>query len=367
MEINNTKGPAVVISASGMADAGRIKHHLRHNLWREGASIVFVGFQAQGTTGRKIVDGAQKVRIFNEEIVVKAKIFTINGFSAHAGQSQLLEWLGHFKTQGLQIFLIHGEYSAQKELASLIKSRFGIEVAIPDYLEEVTLEVGRELERVAHPEQATPRIDWGFLISDMETRLAQLRERRGRMEAKAWVEQTEAPGSSPRGEPGYRRDRLRDMMTMETDEKWMRLALEEAFLAGESDEVPVGAVIVRGEELLARAHNSPITLNDPSAHAEVLAIRQAASLLGNYRLAGTTLYVTLEPCLMCAGAILQARIGRIVFGAADPKGGAVVSLYRLFDDRRLNHTVAVTEGVLRGACTEILSGFFRAKRLISPP
>jgi len=191
MEINSTKGAAVVISASGMADAGRIKHHLRHNLWREGASIVFVGFQAQGTTGRKIVDGAQKVRIFNEEVVVKARIFTINGFSAHAGQSQILDWLGHFRTQGLQVFLVHGEYSAQKELASLIKSRFGIEAAIPDYLEEVTLEAGRELERVAHPEQATPRIDWSYLISDMETRLAQLRERRGKMEAKAWLEQTE--------------------------------------------------------------------------------------------------------------------------------------------------------------------------------
>jgi metallo-beta-lactamase family protein len=191
MEINNTKGPAIVISASGMANAGRIKHHLRHNLWREGASIVFVGFQAQGTTGRKIVDGAQKVRIFNEEVVVKAKIFTINGFSAHAGQSQLLDWLSHFRTQGLQVFLIHGEYSAQKALASLIKSRFGIEAAIPDYLEEVTLELGRVLERVAHPEQATPRIDWGFLITDMETRLAQLRGRRSQMETKAWLEQTE--------------------------------------------------------------------------------------------------------------------------------------------------------------------------------
>jgi tRNA(adenine34) deaminase len=154
---------------------------------------------------------------------------------------------------------------------------------------------------------------------------------------------------------------------METDEKWMRLALEEAFLAREEDEVPVGAVIVRGEELLVRAHNSPITLNDPSAHAEILVIREAASLLGNYRLAGTTLYVTLEPCLMCAGAILHARIERIVFGAADPKGGAVVSLYRLFDDQRLNHTVAVTEGILRETCAEILSGFFHAKRLISPP
>ena len=154
---------------------------------------------------------------------------------------------------------------------------------------------------------------------------------------------------------------------METDEKWMRLALEEAFLARKSEEVPVGAVIVRGEELLAQAHNSPITLNDPSAHAEILAIRRAAALLGNYRLAGTTLYVTLEPCLMCAGAILHARIGRVVFGAADPKGGVVVSLYRLFDDRRLNHKVAVTEGIHREACVEILSGFFRAKRLISPP
>jgi tRNA(adenine34) deaminase len=154
---------------------------------------------------------------------------------------------------------------------------------------------------------------------------------------------------------------------METDEKWMRLALEEAVLALESEEVPVGAVIVRGEQLLAQAHNSPITLNDPSAHAEILAIRRAAAVLGNYRLAGTTLYVTLEPCLMCAGAILHARIGRIVFGAADPKGGSVVSLYRLFDDRRLNHTVAVTEGILQEACAEILSGFFRAKRLISSP
>jgi tRNA(adenine34) deaminase len=154
---------------------------------------------------------------------------------------------------------------------------------------------------------------------------------------------------------------------METDEKWMGLALEEAFLAGEAEEVPVGAVIVRGEALLARAHNSPITLDDPSAHAEVLAIRRAAALLANYRLAGTTLYVTLEPCLMCAGAILQARIERIVFGAADPKSGAVVSLYHLFDDRRLNHNVAVTEGILREACAEIISGFFRTKRLISAP
>jgi tRNA(adenine34) deaminase len=150
------------------------------------------------------------------------------------------------------------------------------------------------------------------------------------------------------------------------DEKWMRVALAEAALGAGEGEVPVGAVIVRGGQLLARAHNRPIALNDPAAHAEVLAIRQAAAAAGNYRLVGTTLYVTIEPCLMCAGAILQARIGRVVFGAADPKGGAVVSLYRLFEDGRLNHAVAVSQGTLAEACTEILSGFFREKRLASP-
>ncbi len=151
------------------------------------------------------------------------------------------------------------------------------------------------------------------------------------------------------------------------DEKWMRLALEEAALAASAGEVPVGAVIIGGEEILARGHNSPIALSDPSAHAELLAIRRAAAALGNYRLTGTTLYITLEPCLMCAGAIIQARIGRIVFGAADPKNGAAVSLYRLFEDPRLNHSVEVTGGVLREECAEILSGFFREKRLVSRP
>ena len=191
MAINSSVGPAVVISASGMADAGRVKHHLRHNIWREGASIVFVGFQAQGTTGRKIIDGARKVRLFNEEVIVRAKIFTINGFSSHAGQSQLLDWLGHFRTKGLQVFLIHGEYTAQQELAGLIRSRFGLPVSIPDYLDEITLEAGREPARMEYPEKAAPRIDWGFLLADMESRLAQLKERRGQVEAKAWVEQTE--------------------------------------------------------------------------------------------------------------------------------------------------------------------------------
>lgn len=151
---------------------------------------------------------------------------------------------------------------------------------------------------------------------------------------------------------------------MDRDEQWMRLALEEARLAQEAGEVPVGAALVRGDELLARAHNSPITMNDPSAHAEILALRSAAARLGNYRLGGTTLYVTLEPCLMCSGALIHARVERLVFGAADPKGGAAVSVHRVFEDRRLNHTVAVTAGVLREACAEILSGFFQAKRLL---
>jgi len=153
----------------------------------------------------------------------------------------------------------------------------------------------------------------------------------------------------------------------ETDERWMRLALEEAALAREAGEVPVGAVLVRGEALIARAHNRPIGLNDPTAHAEILAIRQAAAAAGNYRLTGTTLYVTVEPCPMCAGAILQARIERVVFGTRDPKAGAAVSLCRILDDGRFNHVVTVREGALREACAEILSGFFRGKRLTSRP
>ncbi|MFZ3114390.1 MAG: MBL fold metallo-hydrolase [Syntrophales bacterium] len=189
--INNTPGAAIVISASGMAHAGRIKHHLRHNLWRPGASVIFVGFQAQGTTGRKIVDGANKVRIFQEEIAVKAKIFTINGFSAHAGQSQLLDWLSHFKNPHMQIFLIHGERDTQKLFAEKIREHFNFQIFIPDYLEEVTLKPGYELERVKHPEKATPRINWDFILADLEAKFARLQERKPALEAKAWVEQTD--------------------------------------------------------------------------------------------------------------------------------------------------------------------------------
>lgn len=150
---------------------------------------------------------------------------------------------------------------------------------------------------------------------------------------------------------------------MDRDEEFMRLALAEAEKALLAGEVPVGAVIVRGGEVIASAHNGPVGLKDPSAHAEILTLRRAAAAEGNYRLAGATLYVTIEPCLMCAGALIHARVSRLVFGASDPKGGAVVSLYGVLQDARLNHRVDVTGGVLREACSEILSRFFREKRL----
>lgn len=150
---------------------------------------------------------------------------------------------------------------------------------------------------------------------------------------------------------------------MGRDEHFMRLALAEAGKALAAGEVPVGAVVVSGDEVVASACNGPVGLRDPSAHAEILALRRAAATGGNYRLVGTTLYVTLEPCIMCAGALVHARVSRLVFGAADPKGGAVVSLYRLLEDGRLNHRVEVTGGVLAVECGEILSRFFREKRL----
>ncbi|MFA4915839.1 MAG: tRNA adenosine(34) deaminase TadA [Syntrophales bacterium] len=149
---------------------------------------------------------------------------------------------------------------------------------------------------------------------------------------------------------------------MESDDIFIRLALEEARLAYAKGEIPVGAVLTSGETILAKAHNNSISMKDPSAHAEILAMRKAAEITGNYRLVGTTLYVTLEPCIMCAGTIIQARISRLVFGASDPKAGGVVSLYRLLCDKRLNHVVEVAEGIQREACTEILSRFFREKR-----
>ena len=142
----------------------------------------------------------------------------------------------------------------------------------------------------------------------------------------------------------------------------MQIALEEARAALEENEVPIGAVIARGREVLARAHNQREQLRDPTAHAEMIAITQAAAALGSWRLEDCTLYVTLEPCPMCAGAIVQARIPLVVYGAADPKAGAVHSLYRLLDDSRLNHRAEMVSGVLAEACGEILTRFFQKQR-----
>ncbi|MCA9237378.1 MAG: tRNA adenosine(34) deaminase TadA [Planctomycetales bacterium] len=146
------------------------------------------------------------------------------------------------------------------------------------------------------------------------------------------------------------------------DDRFMQMALAEARIAADEDETPVGAVIVHDGVVIAAAHNQREQLHDPTAHAEMIAITQAAEALGNWRLSGCTLYVTLEPCPMCAGAIVQARIPRVVYGADDPKAGAARSLYELLNDPRLNHRCDVTHGVLAEPCGEVLRQFFRAKR-----
>lgn len=153
----------------------------------------------------------------------------------------------------------------------------------------------------------------------------------------------------------------------EADEKWMRRALALAEAAATRGEVPVGAVLTKEDSVLASAGNSPISLNDPTAHAEMLALREAAARIGNYRLPGTTLYVTLEPCIMCMGAIIHARVSRLVFGALDPKTGAVQSCYSIGSDGRLNHSLEITSGVLQDDCSIILKEFFRHKRLTNNP
>ncbi|MFO7497565.1 MAG: tRNA adenosine(34) deaminase TadA [Desulfobacterales bacterium] len=143
----------------------------------------------------------------------------------------------------------------------------------------------------------------------------------------------------------------------------MQHALAEARKAAAMDEVPVGAVLVSATgEILARGHNQPVTRNDPTAHAEILVLRQAAAKIGNYRLPGTTLYVTLEPCVMCMGALLHARVARVVFGAPDPKGGAAESLYQIAADDRLNHRIETVRCVCLAECRTILQAFFRSRR-----
>jgi tRNA(adenine34) deaminase len=147
-----------------------------------------------------------------------------------------------------------------------------------------------------------------------------------------------------------------------TDRLWMARALELARTAGIRGEVPVGAVLVRDGVMIAEAHNRTGVAADPTAHAEVLALRAAASARGDFRLNDSTLYVTLEPCAMCSGAIVLARVPRVVFGASDPKGGMVGSLGNLLQDSRLNHRCHVTPGILAGASAELLKAFFKERR-----
>jgi len=146
------------------------------------------------------------------------------------------------------------------------------------------------------------------------------------------------------------------------DERWMRHAIELGRHAESAGEVPVGAVLVLDDKLLAEGWNRPVGTHDPAAHAEVVALRAAGGALGNYRVNGSTLYVTLEPCLMCVGAIVHARVARVVYGAADPKSGVVNTLCRGFDLPGLNHRPEVTAGVLADVCSEQLKRFFRARR-----
>jgi tRNA(adenine34) deaminase len=142
----------------------------------------------------------------------------------------------------------------------------------------------------------------------------------------------------------------------------MREALVEAERGGAVGEVPIGAVVVIDGTIVGRAHNAPVALNDPTAHAEVLALREAAEKAGNYRLPGATLYATVEPCAMCCGALVNARVARLVYGAPDPKAGAVESLHRLLDDARLNHRVAAAGGVLSAESAALLRAFFDRRR-----
>jgi len=175
--INERSGPAIIIAANGMCTAGRIKHHLKHNLWRPGASIVIVGFQAQGTTGRRIVDGEKSVKIFREDIAVKARVFTVGGFSAHADQKDLLEWVGNFAESRPRVFVVHGEPTASEALARSIREKLGMEAHIPKWKETLTLEARGPVRERERMETALPDRTESMLstFTDLEQELERLR------------------------------------------------------------------------------------------------------------------------------------------------------------------------------------------------
>jgi len=192
--INEVQGPAIIISASGMCNAGRIRHHLKHNLWKTGASIVFVGYQGEGTPGRKIVDGAKSISLFGDEVAVKAKVFTIGGFSGHAGQSELLDWIGAAARSDLRIVLVHGEARAQLPLADRIQEKFRLAPIMPDYLEELEIVPGGA--QAAHmvlpaPEAARPMVDWAFITGDIEEKWTLIKDKLGEVHTRPWTEQTD--------------------------------------------------------------------------------------------------------------------------------------------------------------------------------
>lgn len=201
--LNAMEGSAIILSASGMCNAGRIKHHLKHNIWRPETSIVFVGFQAVGTLGRKIVEGASIVNIMNNDLNVSAKIYTINGFSAHAGQKQLLEWVSTIYKCHPQVILVHGEKESQEELGKLIKEQYGLDVTIPAYLDEIELtakasESTGDEEAAAAPVSAVtltkytmPKLDWAFVCDDLDLRIKQLHTKLEQVQERSWEDQTE--------------------------------------------------------------------------------------------------------------------------------------------------------------------------------
>jgi len=177
--INETPGSAIIIAASGMCTAGRIKHHLKHNLWRPGASIIIVGFQAQGTTGRKIVDGEKQVKIFREDVAVKAKVFTIGGFSAHADQKDLLDWVSNFTEPRPKVFVVHGETTASEALATQIHEKFGMEAHVPKWKESLLLKA-REVVREEVPSEVMPEEVGQTMLNkviDLEYEIERLKKR----------------------------------------------------------------------------------------------------------------------------------------------------------------------------------------------
>lgn len=151
-------------------------------------------------------------------------------------------------------------------------------------------------------------------------------------------------------------------LSFDTDEQFMKRAIDQAYIAEENGDVPIGCVIVHEGQVIAKAYNQREQLTDPTAHAEIIALTQAADYLGTWRLGGCTIYVTLEPCPMCSGALVLARIDRLVFGCDDPKTGSCGSIYNIVEDPRLNHMVSVTSGILGDTCSKQLSSFFKRRR-----